>query len=527
MTELEALLRLGRRLEGQPDVRMAAAAALLRVRNREGRLRPLRANAAQRAFEARSGRENIVLKARQMGISTWVAGRFFLRTVTRPGSLTLHVAHTREAAEGLLQLVRRMWVELPEDLKAGPLRLGRSNAGQMVFPVLDSEIRVASAADENAGRGMSLQNLHCSEVSRWSGDAGATLAGLRAALAAGGGLVMESTRQGAQGVFYEAWCDAIEPSVADSSGRTLHAGMGLGDACGSPRETETGGVLRHFLPWWLETAYVGPTVPLEEMRAEESLLCRRHGLTGAQIGYRRMLERRYGTLRSQEFAEDAETCFRATGACCFELESIERRLAQVPEPALRRRNGAVEIWLPPVAGREYVVAADTAGGGAEGDFAAVQVVEVSTGLQCAELQERLRPAELARACAELAREYGGALVAVERNNHGTAVLAFLEMEQGYGRVYAQGGQAGWLTSAASKPEMVARLGVLLAESPARFMSRRLLGECRSFVADARGRAGAAPGAHDELVMAMAIAQAVRGEMLVRGVQQVTSGMTRR
>ena len=132
--------------------------------------------------------------------------------------------------------------------------------------------------------------------------------------------------------------------------------------------------------------------------------------------------------------------------------------------------------MPPLATRRYVVAVDTAGGGDDGDFAAVQVVELGTGLQCAELQERLTPAELARVTAELGRLYRGdageeALVAVERNNHGAAVLAYLETAERYGRLYRQGGQAGWLTSAASKPEMVARLGVLLRDSPARVLRR--------------------------------------------------------
>ncbi len=175
----------------------------------------------------------------------------------------------------------------------------------------------------------------------------------------------------------------------------------------------------------------------------------------------------------------------------------------------------MQIWLPPVRGKEYLVAVDTAGGMAGGDFAAVQVVEIGTGLQCAELQERIRPAELAAVCAALGREYGEALMVVERNNHGSAVLAYLATEQRYARVYEQGGQAGWLTSAASKPEVVARLGTLLAGSPERFMSERLLGECRSFVADEHGRASAVAGAHDDLVMAMAIAQAVRAEVLLR------------
>ncbi len=82
-------------------------------------------------------------------------------------------------------------------------------------------------------------------------------------------------------------------------------------------------------------------------------------------------------------------------------------MAGLAEPIGARRGGALQVWLPPVAGKEYLVAVDTAGGGMDGDFAAVQVIELETGLQCAELQQRLGTLELARVAAELAREYGG------------------------------------------------------------------------------------------------------------------------
>ena len=489
MEETSALKVLGRAMERGPERVMKEAEAWLRVRDREGRLRPLVANAAQRRFEERRGRQNIVLKARQMGVTTWVAGRFFLRTITRPGTLTLQVAHTREAAEGIFRIVQRMWEELPEDLRKGPLVRSRANVGQMVFPELDSEYRVASACDIGAGRGMSLQNLHCSEVSRWPGDAAMTLAGLRAALAPSGELILESTPNGAYGAFYEEWCSAVDAG-------------GEGDV-----------MVRHFLPWWLEPAYVAARVEAAAMTAVEKALVERHGLSGEQIGFRRGLERSYGGLRSQEFAEDAETCFRATGTCFFDVEAIERQMVEVDPVAAVRRGGALLVWLLPKAGRSYLVAVDSAGGGEEGDFAAVQVIDRQTGLQCAELQERLKPWELAKVAVELAREYGDAVIAVERNNHGAAVLAYIDKSERYTKVYRQGNEAGWLTTVASKPEMTARLGTLLEEQPEIFQSRRLLGECRTFVGRERGKTGAANGSHDGLVMAMAVAQSVRMEMV--------------
>jgi hypothetical protein len=483
--DIEELLNLGRLMEARPETLRRVAENLLRVRDREGVERPLRANAVQQAFERECGRQNIVLKARQMGVTTWVAGRFFLKTITARGVMTVQVAQTREAAEGIFRMVQRFWECLPEELQEGPLRRSKANAGQMCFPALDSEFRVVSAGDENAGRGLTVQYLHCSEVSRWPGDAGATLAGLRAALAPGGELVMESTPNGAYGCFYEEW------------GRAASSG-----------------VVQHFFPWWMEEAYVAAPIA-GELGEDERRLTLAHGLTAEQIGFRRGLEANYRGLRSQEFAEDAESCFKATGECCFEVGAVESRLASVNEPIEVRRGGALQIWLPPVEGKEYLVAVDTAGGGADGDYAAVQVIEMGSGLQCAELQQRLGTLELARVSAELAKEYGGALIAVERNNHGAGVLAYLDSVERYARVYEQMGVAGWLTTAGSKPGMVSRMGALLVESPWMFFSRRLLGECRTFVTMAWGRTGAVSGAHDDCLMSMAIGQAVRAELMAR------------
>jgi hypothetical protein len=260
----------------------------------------------------------------------------------------------------------------------------------------------------------------------------------------------------------------------------------------------------------LEEAYVA--APVDELREDERRLMLAYGLTAGQIGFRRGLEASYRGLRSQEFAEDAESCFKATGECCFEVEAVETRLASVGETIEVRRGGALQIWLPPVRGNEYLVAVDTAGGGADGDFAAVQVIEMGSGLQCAELQQRLGTLELARVSADLAREYGGALIAVERNNHGAGVLAYLDSVERYARVYESSGVPGWLTTVGNKPGMISRMGALLVDSPWMFFSRRLLGECRTFVAMAGGRTGAVNGAHDDCLMAMAIGQAVRAEL---------------
>ena len=106
------------------------------------------------------------------------------------------------------------------------------------------------------------------------------------------------------------------------------------------------------------------------------------------------------------------------------------------------------------------------------------------------------------------REYNGALVAVERNNHGHAVIAHLAMSVGYQNLYPGGGPPGWLTTAASRPRMLENFAAVLSSASFLFLSPRLLQECRTFIRHSDGTSAAAGGAHDDTVMAMAIALAV-------------------
>jgi hypothetical protein len=473
-----------------PTVGMALAERLLVVRTREGRPGKLKANKVQRTFEQKRGQRNIVLKARQLGLTTWVAARFFLKTITQPGTLTLEVAHTQEAAEEIFRIVHRFLDWLPDQLRTGPLRTGRSNVRQIVFPEMDTEYRVVSAADRNAGRGLTIQNLHCSELARWPGGAADILAGLRAAMAPNGELILESTPQGVGGCFYQEWCKAGET-----------------------------GMVRHFFPWWMEPRYHSEPVDKATLTDEERCLIERHGLKRSQIAYRRRIRADFRGLTPQEYAEDEESCFLASGESVFELAAVEARLKTAPDAVERRRNGELEIWLPPVKGKEYVVAVDPAGGGGSGDYSAAQVLEMETGLQCAEFAGHVGGLELARYITGLAKEYNGAWLVVERNNHGSGVLALVETACKYERIYHQGGQPGWLTTSVSRPSVIGRLGAALVEEPEIFQSRRLLGECRSFVRLPNGGSGAQSGTHDDLVMAMAIALAARAELAGKKTQR--------
>jgi hypothetical protein len=246
-----------------------------------------------------------------------------------------------------------------------------------------------------------------------------------------------------------------------------------------------------------------------DLTEEELALCEQHGLSLAQIAFRRKLRADFRGLAPQEFVEDPVSCFLASGECLFDVEVIGRRLAEIGEPAERRDNGRLHIWYPPQKRIHYVIGIDTAGGGTTGDYACAQVIDHLHSRQCAELHGHFSPRELAGRVAVLGHEYNDALLVVERNNHGSAVLVYLDEVLGYPHIYCEGGQAGLNTTALSRPKMLEWLASRLENEPQLFCSARLLQECRSFVRHADGTASAAGGAHDDCVMAMAFAQWAR------------------
>jgi len=467
----------------------------LRIRDKRGELVQLKRNKSQAQFERDAGSRNIVLKARQVGITTWIAARFFLRTIRNPGTMTVQVAHDHSSAEAIFRIVHRFLENLPEEMRRGALKTSRANVRQIRFSELDSEYRVESAADLNAGRGLTIHNLHCSEVARWPREAVEALASLRAAVVPHGEIVLESTPNGAGGCFYEEWQNAAD--------------TGYG---------------QHFFPWWLEDSYRRPARGLRELTDEERALMREHGLTREQIAFRREIRRQFGKRAPQEFAEDPETCFLASGDCLFDVELIEQALRARIMPVDSEWHGELLTWLVPVSSANYVVGVDPAGGGLHGDFACAQVVHRATGMQCAELYGHFTPKELAEKVATLGRRYNSAVIAVERANHGHGVLMHLREVSRYENLYQAKGQDGWDTNTLTRPEMVSWLVTVFDQRPEMFQSERLLRECRAFIRRPDGSGEAAPGAHDDAVMAMAIAQSVAREIRRgghKGVRNVT------
>jgi hypothetical protein len=237
----------------------------LKIRPKAGPLEPFRFNAAQRRLhqiiedqKAKTGKVRvIVLKARQLGCSTYVAARLYHRTINSPGLRTIIIGHERAASRNLFALVKRFHDNLPDDLRP---HTGTSNAEELVFDKIDSGYLVSVATTEGAGRSATAQLLHASETAFWP-DLPTQMAALMQTIPdlPGTEIILESTAFGFND-FHRLWSKA-------------EAG-----------ESE---FLPVFLPWSIDPNYRRPVDESFVADADERQLMELHKLEPEQIAWRR------------------------------------------------------------------------------------------------------------------------------------------------------------------------------------------------------------------------------------------------
>ena len=237
----------------------------LKLRPKSGPLEPFILNAAQRKLheiieqqKAKTGRVRvIVLKARQLGVSTYVAARLYQRTIHNPGVRTIIIGHERRASSNLFQIVKRFHEHSPEDTRPS---IGTSNAEELIFDRMDSGYIVSVATSEGTGRSATAQLLHASEAAFWS-DLPMQAASLMQTVPDIGGteIIIESTANGYND-FHSMW-------------RKAEAG-----------ESD---FIPVFLPWSLDQGYRRVADDTLVMDAEEKKLAELHNLDREQIAWRR------------------------------------------------------------------------------------------------------------------------------------------------------------------------------------------------------------------------------------------------
>lgn len=387
----------------------------LQVLSKQGRLIPYVETDNQKTLSADRSRRILVLKARQIGISTAIQARYFIESMASPVLLAV-MAHDAATTARLRRMSDRFYQCLPEAIRP---RQQLNNATTISY-ANGSEVTFATAGSLNIGRGGTYTRVHGSEVAFWK-DAAATMAGLLQGVPDDGEIVLESTPNGAQGWFYERCMEHLD-----------------GDKSWS----------LHFFPWWTERAYRLPLEPDETLvySDDEAQLVQRHGLTLEQIKWRRAKSRELKHLFAQEYPEDARGCFVLSGSGYFG-----------PLVGVFSAPDGVQ----PQAAHRYVAGLDFA---QANDYTVLSVLDATAGAQVDLLRLRRLPwAEMRRQIVAVCRRWGVGVVWAEENSLGGPNIEALAADGLPVRPFR--------TTSASKPELLAALHEALSSGALRLLDR--------------------------------------------------------
>ncbi len=178
-------------------------------------------------------------------------------------------------------------------------------------------------------------------------------------------------------------------------------------------------------------------------------------------------------------------------------------------------SGPLKIYREPGAGRPYVIGGDTAGDGS--DWFVGQVLDNITGLQVAVLRHQYDEDTYARQMYCLGKYYNDAMLAPEVN-YSTYPVKLLGL-MGYKKLYVREVEDnyegnlkhafGFRTDRLTRPVIISELIRILRENMNLINDEDTLLEMLTFIRNDKLRPEAEEGAHDDCIMALAIAYYVR------------------
>lgn len=186
----------------------------LKIRTKSGKIQRFIANRSQRFVhekledqKAATGKVRaLILKGRQVGISTYVAGRYYWKVSHAFGVRAFILTHLDDASANLFGFAKRFHDSCPALVKPST---GASNAKELSFNRLESGYKVATAGNQDVGRSETIQYFHGSEVAFWP-NAESHAAGISEAIADVEGTedIRESTANGIGNAWHRAWKQA-------------------------------------------------------------------------------------------------------------------------------------------------------------------------------------------------------------------------------------------------------------------------------------------------------------------------------
>lgn len=434
---------------------------------------------------------NIVLKGRQIGISTLVAGYSLWLLLFHQDKNILVIATKQDTAKNLVTKVRYMHANLPVWLRGNcttdnKLSLQFSNGSQIK----------AVARSKDAGRSEALSLLILDECA-FIDDAEVIWTAASSTLSTGGKAILLSTPNGVGNFFHKMWLQAQEK-------------------------------VNNFNPILLDW----------RVHPERDQSWR---------------DRQTEILGEVQAAQEHDASFIFSGNTVIKPEIIEfYKNTFVEEPKSKQGfDGNLWIWEYPQANRTYVLSGDVARGDGE-DYSAFHVIDAENSIQVAEYKGKLTPKEFGNLMLSTATMYNDALLICDNSSIGhTSIQQVIDRQyknlfymskdlqvvdvanQYTGNYYREEKSMvpGFSISAKTRPLIIAKLDEYMRDNSFTVKSIRTVTELETFIWK-NGRAEALSGYNDDLILSLCIGLWVRDtalrlrkeqiELVKRGLEATTT-----
>lgn len=474
----------------------------------------------------------IILKPRQKGASTCAQALTYhhmRKHENLSGSLMGDISGT---SDKVFEIYRRYAENdlFPWDESGGSLAEGGSLA-DLIKLKSRSNYGKETAGSKNAGRSGTIQVGNMTEVAFWpmQGERDPALGYLQS-LYDGDNIslvVADSTPNGPNGWFYRTW-------VQDNEWAKIFAAwFEFEDSVIPFMDDET---KQNFI---------------DSMTEDEKSEMERFDVNYEQLHWRRRVlqDKCNGDISKfrQEYPSDPEECFLMSSRPRFHVGNIENMIKASATTKFKTgtmtvqndgksgsftpdRGGMWKVYEEPEYDSKYLISVDTCTGedqqmqglAADPDFHSVQVWKAPfedwhgdwhVARLVALHHSRLDIGILAHEVEGAARWYGNAFVVPEVNNSGLALLKYL-LEMGLSvyrrRKYNDSmgmveKSFGWSTDKITRKTIIDHMAAELIDENFDIPDKGVLKELKTFIVNERGKPEAAPGHHDDHVLAAAIA----------------------
>jgi len=403
-------------------------------------------------------RFNLILKARQLGISTITAAYIAWMMMFHRDKNVLVMATKFTTAGNLVKKVKAIVKNLPKWVRIAEVSIDNRTS----FELSNGSQIKASSTSSDAGRSEALSLLVIDEAAHVEG-LDELWTGLYPTLSTGGRCIALSTPNGVGNWFHQNYVDA------DSQQNDFH-----------------------------------PTKLMWDVHPDRD---------------QDWFENETRNMSRRQIAQELKCNFNTSGETVIHPNDIIHMMEGMQEPRYRTgfdRNFWIwENYLPECT---YLLSADVARGDGK-DYSVFHIFKLDTMEIIAEYQGKVTPDIFSQIIADAGREYGNCMAVVENNTVGFAVLSKLK-ELEYPNIYYSikssheyvdqvqaeynnSAVAGFTTSLKTRPMIVAKMEEFVRNKLVKVYSSRLLNEFQTFVWH-NGRAQAMRSYNDDLIMAFAI-----------------------